>query len=74
MISGLQDYFEDVLLSDKLKHEVFSLAASKGHLLTLDWALDHDLEHEAARGAITGGHLRLTLSKLSRLLQIPRYN
>ena len=42
MRSGLEDYFEDVLLSRRLRDELCSEAARRGYVSTLKWAREHD--------------------------------
>jgi len=38
MISGMEDYFRDLLLSNKFKNTLCDIACKKGYLSTLKWA------------------------------------
>ena len=41
MKSGLEEYFEDVLLCDRFRDKLCSEAASRGYASTLKWAREH---------------------------------
>ena len=41
MRSGLEDYFQHVLLSDRFKKRLCDRAARRGYVSTLRWARDH---------------------------------
>jgi len=59
MRSGLEDYFKDVLLCDRLKKNLCFEAAKGGHITTLKWARQHSCNwnSETCRMAAKGGHL-----------------
>ena len=41
MISRMEEYFKDVLLSDKFKYRLCNAAAKKGYLNCLQWAVEN---------------------------------
>ena len=41
MRSGLEDYFENVLLCDRWRDELCNEAARRGYVITLKWAREH---------------------------------
>ena len=59
MRSGLEDYFEDVLLCDRLREKLCYEAARRGYVNTLIWAREHGCEwnSDTCMIAAEGGHL-----------------
>lgn len=59
MISGMEDHFRDLLLSDKFKNILCDIACKKGYLSTLKWAHENGCpwNAETCRSAAEGGHL-----------------
>ena len=59
MRSGLEDYFQHVLLSRNFKDELCNMAARRGYVSTLKWARVHgcDWDKETCSAAAEGGHL-----------------
>ena len=59
MRSGMEDYFQHVLLSTKFKDELCYEAASRGHVSTLKWAREHGCywDNEICKVAAGRGHL-----------------
>ena len=59
MRSGLEDYFEDVLLCDRWRDKLCIEAARRGYVNTLKWAREHGCIWNlyTCRFAARGGHL-----------------
>ena len=59
MRSGLEDYFENVLLCDRWRDELCNEAARRGYVITLMWARKHrcDWNWKTCRVAALAGHL-----------------
>ena len=59
MRSGLEDYFEDILLSRRLKGKLCTEAARRGYVSTLKWAREHgcDWNSNTCYVAAREGHL-----------------
>jgi len=59
MISGLEDYFENVLLSNKFKEKLCNIASKKGYPNTLKWAHNKKCYWDAytCKLAAANGHL-----------------
>ena len=59
MRSGLEEYFEDVLLCNRLRRKLCSEAARRGYVSTLKWAREHgcDWSKDTCRAAAARGHL-----------------
>ena len=59
MRSGLEDYFEDVLLSRRWRWRLCDEAARRGYVSTLKWAREHgcDWDWQTCTEAARGGHL-----------------
>ena len=59
MRSGLEEYFEDVLLCYRWRDELCNEAARRGHVNTLKWAREHDCgwDSDTCKAAAEQGHL-----------------
>ena len=59
LISRMENYFKNVLLSDKFKKELCNIASEKGYLNTLKWAREHRCEWDSdtCSAAAENGHL-----------------
>ena len=59
MRSGLEDYFQHLLISDRFKGALCNQAARRGYVSTLKWAREHgcDWDADTCIEAAKGGHL-----------------
>ena len=59
MISGMENYFKDVLLSNKFKHKLCNISSKKGYVNILKWAREHGCPwgSDTCSSAARNGHL-----------------